>query len=114
MVKIGAKQLKADIDLHMARLGDRPYNRSRLSLEEQYAAYREMRQQPYALWGMMEAARQEIEARLVDHTPEEREDAGLGDQEVRALAMVEVIRRCAKMAEYEQKMRSEVSDSTSL
>lgn len=112
VVERAVNDIRTELDRMADFLGDRPLFRKKLSIEEQYDAYREMRAQPYAIWGMMNSVWQEIEGRLQGFSPEEREDLGVGPQATRELAMLEVLRHCDKMRRYELKLSARSEDTT--
>lgn len=108
LIKRGVSELRAELDRVQGFLGDRPLLRSKLTMADQYAAYREMRQQPFAIYGMMDMVWQEIEARLAGVGETERNAKGLDQQATRELAMLEVLQHCDKMLRYEMTLgRSE-------
>ncbi len=112
VIKRGIQRVREELERTEAYMGPRPLLRLPYSEEKQYNEYREMRSQPYSMYQMMQAVWQDIESRLVDLGPQEREDKGVGPAVTRELAILEVLQHCDKMRRYELKHMARSEDTT--
>jgi len=112
VINRGVQRLRDELERTEAYMGPRPLLRAPYSEEKQYNEYRVMRSQPYSMYQMMQAVWNEIEARLADIGPQEREDKGVGQAATRELAILEVLQHCDKMRRYELKHMARSEDTT--